>query len=222
MTEKSLPPLARIDSVQCLDSDYSGPKGFRIEDSQQMGEGASIPADSAICDDCLNEMLSQGRRNRYPFTTCTNCGPRFTLLKGMPYDRPLTSMDAFPLCPDCLREFRNPKDRRFHHQTICCPKCGPKYRLEDGKGPLDVKNPIQTLAKELDKGRIAVVKGWGGMHICCTLDRLEKMREWYGRKEKPFAIMAKDMESLRKYGEPTEFEERLLESPNRPIVLIRK
>jgi len=208
--------------MECRDLDYRGMKGFRIDDSQQMGEGASIPADSAICDDCLKEMLSQGRRYRYPFTTCTNCGPRFTLLKGMPYDRPLTSMDAFPLCPDCLGEFKDPKDRRFHHQTICCPKCGPRYRLEDGKGILDVKNPIQTLAKELDKGRIAVVKGWGGMHICCTLDRLGKMREWYGRKEKPFAIMARDLESLRKYGEPTEFEERLLESPNRPIVLIRK
>jgi len=208
--------------MECRDLDYKGVKGFRIDDSQQMGEGASIPADSAICDDCLKEMLSQGRRYRYPFTTCTNCGPRFTLLKGMPYDRPLTSMDAFPLCPDCLGEFKDPKDRRFHHQTICCPKCGPRYRLEDGKGILDVKNPIQMLAKELDKGRIAVVKGWGGMHICCTLDRLGKMREWYGRKEKPFAIMARDLESLRKYGEPTEFEERLLESPNRPIVLIRK
>ena len=208
--------------MECRDLDYKGVKGFRIDDSQQMGEGASIPADSAICDDCLKEMLSQGRRYRYPFTTCTNCGPRFTLLKGMPYDRPLTSMDAFPLCPDCLGEFKDPKDRRFHHQTICCPKCGPRYRLEDGKGILDVKNPIQTLAKELDKGRIAVVKGWGGMHICCTLDRLGKMREWYGRKEKPFAIMARDLESLRKYGEPTEFEERLLESPNRSIVLIRK
>ena len=208
--------------MECRDLDYKGVKGFRIDDSQQMGEGASIPADSAICDDCLKEMLSQGRRYRYPFTTCTNCGPRFTLLKGMPYDRPFTSMDAFPLCPDCLGEFKDPKDRRFHHQTICCPKCGPRYRLEDGKGILDVKNPIQTLAKELDKGRIAVVKGWGGMHICCTLDRLGKMREWYGRKEKPFAIMARDLESLRKYGEPTEFEERLLESPNRSIVLIRK
>ena len=208
--------------MECRDLDYKGVKGFRIDDSQQMGEGASIPADSAICDDCLKEMLSQGRRYRYPFTTCTNCGPRFTLLKGMPYDRPLTSMDAFPLCPDCLGEFKDPKDRRFHHQTICCPKCGPRYRLEDGKGILDVKTPIQTLAKELDKGRIAVVKGWGGMHICCTLDRLGKMREWYGRKEKPFAIMARDLESLRKYGEPTEFEERLLDSPNRPIVLIRK
>ena len=166
--------------------------------------------------------MSSGRRRNYPFTTCTNCGPRFTLLKGMPYDRPLTSMDAFPLCPDCLKEFKDPLDRRFHHQTICCPVCGPEYRLEDRDGPLDVKDPIATLARRLDEGCIAVVKGWGGMHICCTLDNLKKMRDWYGRKQKPFAIMARDMDSLRNYGEPTPFEESLLASPNRPIVLIKK
>ena len=217
-----LPPLARIDSVECEVSDYTGPEGFSIDMSKQRGEGASIPADSAICNDCLNEMLSSGRRSGYPFTTCTNCGPRFTLLRGMPYDRPLTSMDAFPLCPDCMREFTDPLDRRFHHQTICCPVCGPKYRLEDNGGILDVEDPIGTLARRLDDGCIAVVKGWGGMHICCTLDNLARMRDWYGRKEKPFAIMARDMDSLRNYGEPTDFEEKLLESPNRPIVLVKK
>ena len=220
--KEGLPPLARIDSVRCDDAEYNGPKGFKIDLSKNLGEGASIPADSAICDDCLREMSAPGRRRGYPFTTCTNCGPRFTLLKGMPYDRPLTSMDAFPLCPDCQKEFGDPLDRRFHHQTICCPKCGPKYRLEDNEGPLDVKDPISTLAKELDKGSIAVVKGWGGMHICCTLDNLETMREWYGRKEKPFAVMARDMDALRNYGEPTSFEEKLLTSPNRPIVLVKK
>ena len=190
--------------------------------SKQLGEGASIPADSAMCDDCLKEMLSPGRRRNYPFTTCTNCGPRFTLLKGMPYDRPLTSMDSFPLCPDCMKEFKNPVDRRFHHQTICCPNCGPGYRLENDKAPMNTADPIGSLAKSLDAGCIAVVKGWGGMHICCTLDNLGKLREWYGRKEKPFAIMARDMQSLKNYGDPTPFEEMLLTSPNRPIVLVRK
>ncbi|MBO7351624.1 MAG: Sua5/YciO/YrdC/YwlC family protein, partial [Candidatus Methanomethylophilaceae archaeon] len=187
-----------------------------------MGEGASIPADSAVCDDCLKEMMSPGRRRKYPFTTCTNCGPRFTLLKGMPYDRPLTSMDEFPLCPDCMKEFKDPADRRFHHQTICCPRCGPGYRLENDKAPMNTADPIASLAKSLDAGCIAVVKGWGGMHICCTLDNLGKLRDWYGRKEKPFAIMARDMESLREYGDPSPFEEILLTSPNRPIVLVRK
>ena len=218
----SLPPLAHIDSIEKMPSDYTGQKGFRIVGSEQKGHGASIPADSAICDDCLKEMMSPGRRFNYPFTTCTNCGPRFTLLNGMPYDRPLTSMDVFPLCPDCQKEFSDPLDRRFHHQTICCPVCGPRYRLEDNDGVIATDDPIGVLAGALDKGNIAIVKGWGGMHICCNLDELEHMREWYGRKEKPFAIMVRDMESLRRYGSPTEYEEKLLQSPNRPIVLVEK
>ena len=218
----NMPPLARIESIERFDSEYEGPNGFSISDSKKDGRGASIPADSAVCDDCLKEMFSPGRRGMYPFTTCTNCGPRFTLLKNMPYDRPLTSMDAFPLCEECGREFTDPSDRRFHHQTVCCPVCGPSYRLEDDNGIIDCDDPIGELAKTLDDGSIAVVKGWGGMHICCNLDELERMREWYGRKEKPFAIMAKDMDSLKRYGDPTDFEEELLSSPNRPIVLIRK
>ena len=172
MIRQNLPPLAMIDSVERIDSDYNGPKGFSISQSQQMGEGASIPADSAVCEDCLKEIMGAGRRRNYPFTTCTNCGPRFTLLNGMPYDRPLTAMEGFPLCPDCMKEFKDPADRRFHHQTICCPVCGPKYRLEDCKGIIGTDDPISYLAKELDNGCIAVVKGWGGMHICCNLDRL--------------------------------------------------
>ena len=217
-----LPPLAKIESVETLDSDYCGPVGFRIIGSQQCGEGASIPADSSICDDCLKEMFGKGRRRGYPFTTCTDCGPRFTLLKGMPYDRPLTAMDAFPLCPECEREFKDPLDRRFHHQTICCPVCGPRYRLENGDGIVETRDPITYLAHELDAGSIAVVKGWGGMHICCNLDKLDSMREWYGRREKPFAIMARDMDALTRYGRPTEHEAGLLQSPSRPIVLVEK
>ena len=219
---EDLPPLARIDSVGRIECEYTGGKGFSIERSAESGEGASIPADSSICDDCIKEMSGTGRRAGYPFTTCTNCGPRFTLLKGMPYDRPLTSMDDFPLCPECSKEFSDPLDRRFHHQTICCPVCGPRYRLEDNDGIIETDDPIGYLAKKLDDGCIAVVKGWGGMHICCNLDRLKEMREWYGRKEKPFAVMARDMQSLKRYGSPTEFEERLLSSPNRPIVLVEK
>jgi len=217
-----LPPLARIDSVVKTDADYEGPKGFSIIQSKEGGKGASIPADSAVCGDCLREIMSPGRRSGYPFTTCTNCGPRFTLLKGMPYDRPLTSMDSFPLCSDCAREFSDPSDRRFHHQTVCCPQCGPQYSLEDDRAPMNTIDPIGDLAKRLDEGCIAVVKGWGGMHICCTLDRLEEFRKWYRRHQKPFAVMARDMESLKKYGEPTDYESELLMSPNRPIVLIRK
>ncbi len=217
-----LPPLARVDSIERVDVPYTGGTGFSITPSGNHGRGASIPTDTAVCDACLEEMMSPGRRQGYPFTTCTDCGPRFTLLRSMPYDRVATSMDAFPPCPECHVEYSDPSDRRFHHQTLCCPVCGPKYRLELADGTVITDEPIRRLAGILDDGAVAVVKGWGGMHICCTVDRLEHLREWYGRRNKPFAIMVRDMASLRKYGEPTEDEERMLTSPHRPIVLVRK
>ncbi|MDO5853299.1 MAG: carbamoyltransferase HypF [Thermoplasmata archaeon] len=216
-----LPPLARVEEVSEEPSDYGGPEGFSIIASSGHGTGASIPADSAVCDRCVAEMLSPGRRRGYPFTTCTDCGPRFTLLKGLPYDRPLTSMGRFPMCPKCGREFSSPGDRRFHHQTIACPSCGPSYRLETPEGVF-TDDPVGRLAEILDGGGRAIVKGWGGMHICCTLDRIPELREWYGRRQKPFAVMARDMDALRRYGEPTPEEESLLTSPGRPIVLVRK
>ncbi|MBR6204049.1 MAG: carbamoyltransferase HypF [Candidatus Methanomethylophilaceae archaeon] len=218
----SLPPLARIESVEKEDVPYTGERGFSISPSGSSGRGASIPADSAVCDECLKEIFGDGRRSGYPFTTCTGCGPRFTLLKGMPYDRPLTSMESFPLCPECGREYSDPADRRFHHQTVCCPECGPKYRLELANGTAVKDDPIGKLARMLDEGSIAVVKGWGGMYICCSLDELPRMREWYGRRNKPFAVMAGSMEALRRYASPTEEEEMELLSPHRPIVLVEK
>ncbi len=216
-----LPPLARITGIEKLDTPYSGPNGFSIIQSGGTGRGASIPADSAVCDQCVAEIFSNGRRSGYPFTTCTACGPRFTLLRGMPYDRPLTSMDRFPPCPECGREFASPSDRRFHHQTIACPLCGPSYRLVTKDG-IETEDPIGKLAELLDGGKRAVVQGWGGMHICCTLDRIGELREWYGRRQKPFAIMARDLEALRRYAEPTPEEISQLESPGRPIVLCGK
>ena len=143
-----LPPLARIGSVEKSDEPYDGPDGFSIVPSEGEGSGASIPADSAVCDRCVREMFSPGRRHLYPFTTCTDCGPRFTLLRGMPYDRPLTSMDGFPVCPECGREFSSPGDRRFHHQTIACQVCGPSYRLETHDGTF-TDDPIGRLASML-------------------------------------------------------------------------
>lgn len=216
-----LPPLARIDGVEREDLAYDGPDGFSIAPSDGSGKGASVPADSAICDRCVQDIMSDGRRRLYPFTTCTDCGPRFTLLKGMPYDRGLTSMDAFPVCPDCGREFSSPGDRRFHHQTIACPACGPSYRLETTDGVF-ADDPIGRLAGILDSGGRAVVKGWGGTHICCITGRIPELRSWYGRERKPFAVMARDMCALRRFADPTPDEERMLLSPGRPIVLCRK
>lgn len=217
----NLPPLARMDSIEKEDIPYEGPRGFSIIPSDGIGTGASIPADSAICDRCVEEMLSPGRRHGYPFTTCTDCGPRFTLLKGIPYDRPLTSMDRFPMCPECGREYGDPGNRRFHHQTIACPACGPRYRLVT-RGGETFDDPIGRLAGMLDDGCRAVVKGWGGTHICCTLNRIPDLRKWYGREQKPFAVMVRDMDALKRYADPTGDEERLILSPGRPIVLCRK
>ncbi|MBR6037332.1 MAG: carbamoyltransferase HypF [Candidatus Methanomethylophilaceae archaeon] len=218
----SLPPLASVSSVDVEDVEYSGGPGFSIRRSEEGGRGASIPADSAVCPKCLEEIFGSGRRSGYPFTTCTDCGPRFTLLRGMPYDRRLTSMDVFPVCPECGREYSDPSDRRFHHQTVCCPSCGPSYRLELKDGTTIREDPIGRLAEMLDEGAIAVVKGWGGMHICCNLDVLGKMRRWYGRRYKPFAAMVKDMGAVGKYARPTASEERELASAHRPIVLVEK
>jgi hydrogenase maturation protein HypF len=163
-----------------------------------------------------------GRRYLYPFTNCTDCGARFTVIEDLPYDRDKTSLREFPLCPDCQKEYQDPMDRRFHHQTISCPVCGPKYRLLDGKGGLIPGDPVQGFADLLLQGRICVIKSWGGMHLCCTLDTLPRMREWYRRKEKPFAIMVRDLEAAKKYGTPDNHEAKLLSSPNRPIVLADK
>ena len=217
-----LPPLARVESVEKIDSVYSGPNGFRISESKEGGHGATIPVDTAVCDRCLEDMFGNGRRSRYAFTTCTDCGPRYTLLKGIPYDRRLTSMSSFPLCPECSKEFTDPSDRRFHHQTICCPTCGPHYTLLMKDGSVIEDDPIGKLAGMIDSGSIVVIKGWGGMHICCRLEDIGKMREWYGRKNKPFAIMVKDIATARKYSEPDVFESEMLTSPQRPIVLVKK
>lgn len=221
---ENLPPLAEIASIERIDTPYTGPKGsFSIIGSEDGGNGASIPTDSCVCEQCLREMTSPGRRNGYPFTTCTNCGPRFTLLRKVPYDRPNTSMDGFPMCPECGREFSDPSDRRFHHQTVCCPVCGPQYHLRDRDGKVvDTDDPIGYLAERLDEGYIAVLKGWGGMHICCNLDILGRMREWYGRRNKPFAIMCRDEDALRRYADPTDAELKMVTSPHRPIVLMGK
>ena len=217
----NLPPLARLDEVVRADMPVPHTGGFQISPSQKGSSGMSIPTDIAICDDCLED-IKKSRRSGYPFTSCTKCGPRFTLLESLPYDRASTAMRSFGLCPECRREYDDPADRRFHHQTVCCPKCGPSYRLigKDGLGiPGD---PFGTFAGMLSEGRIGIIKSWGGMHICCTLENLTRMREWYGRKQKPFAIMVRDEDSIRKYGIPTEKESENIRSPHRPIVLIKK
>jgi len=220
----SLPPLAHIESVE--KGEYNLPesvKGFTIVESSRSSSkaGVSIPADTAVCDGCRKDM-ARGRRKGYAFTTCTSCGPRFTLLKSLPYDRDRTAMAGFPRCSRCYEEYSDSTNRRFHHQTVCCPVCGPSYRLVDSSGKEIDGDPIDTFASMLDQGMIGISKGWGGMHISCTLPNVGKLREWYGRRNKPFAIMVRDVETAERYFDITAPEMEQLVSPQRPIVLLRK
>ncbi|NLL95408.1 MAG: carbamoyltransferase HypF [Thermoplasmatales archaeon] len=217
-----MPPLASIDSVEWEESPVGDWDGFTIIQSSPGAGGVGIPADTAICEACLAEIRGGGHRAGYPFTTCTECGARYTLMEGVPYDRQRTSMGTFPMCPSCRGEYDDPGDRRFHHQTICCPRCGPSYRYVGADGTVDTADPIGGFASMLSSGGIGIAKGWGGMHICSLLSEIGRMRALTKREQKPFAVMFKDAAAARRYAEPTDAEMAELTSPARPIVLLRK
>ncbi len=219
-----LPPLARLDAIEIAEGDAKEVGiGFRIIPSQKGQKGVGIPNDAAVCNDCLKDLSDpSNRRFLYPFTNCTNCGARFTVIDDLPYDREKTSMRDFPMCPQCRDEYENPGNRRFHHQTISCPQCGPEYYLLNKEGKFLDGDPVARFAEALESGSIGIAKSWGGMHICSTLDSLPHLRDWYRRKEKPFALMVRGLEAVRRLGTPTSFEEELLLSSHRPVVLIKK
>jgi hydrogenase maturation protein HypF len=223
--EEELPVLARIDRIDKFERE-SGENfdDFVILTSEEGRRDTSIPPDVATCDSCLEEMLDPGnRRHMFPFTNCTDCGARFSLIEDFPYDRKHTSMDDFPLCETCGKEYKEPMDRRFHAQTISCHQDGPEYILYDGSGKLlEKEDAISRFASEIESGRIGVAKSWGGMHIVCTLETIPELRDWYRRPYKPFAVMVRDLETARKYAEVGDFEERLLTSFQAPIVLLQK
>lgn len=219
---RGLPPLAVIERIEVQDSPAPDCDSFSIVHSANRSRGVSIPTDTAVCDECLKEMRSEGRRKGYAFTTCTNCGARFTLLSSLPYDRDNTAMRGFPMCDSCRHEYTDMTDRRFHHQTVCCPDCGPRYRILDHDGKEIDGDPIPTFAGYMDSGKIGIAKSWGGMHICTVLENIDRLREWYGRKEKPFAVMVRDIDTAERYVDLTKKERELLTSPNRPIVLADK
>ena len=220
--ESELPALAKIDSIE-LEENNSHYNGFKIINSSEGGKGASIPNDTALCDDCVHELFDAScRRYLYPFTNCTNCGARFSIISDLPYDRVNTSMLDYPACSLCNDEYVDSSDRRFHHQTISCADCGPRYCLVTSNGERVYDDPIEKFARLIDDGAIGVAKSWGGMHICANLDVLPHLRSWYKRKEKPFAVMARDLDHLKNYCVPTEYEVKELTSPNRPIVLVKK
>jgi len=221
--KKQLPSIAKITDV-LLQEDSRKFDDFRILHSSEGKRQSLIPVDIGICDECLSELFHpNNRRHNFPFTNCTVCGARFSLIKDVPYDRERTSMNTFPLCKTCKKEYEDPLNRRYHAQTVSCPSCGPTYRLYDKKqGDLGDKDAIKRFAEYIDSGKIGVIKSWGGMHICCKIDEIQRFREWYRRPQKSFAVMVKDIRTAEQYGEITDDERKLFLSNRRPVVLVRK
>ena len=224
-----LPPLARIDSFDVSIGDSQGFSGFEIIPSEAV-EGAFQPIspDVSICPDCLRELLDPtDRRYRYPFINCTNCGPRFTIITDIPYDRPNTTMALFDMCGDCKAEYTDPLDRRFHAQPVACAVCGPQVWLEaaDGRRIAERDPAILATQKLLIEGKILAIKGLGGFHLACDATNAKSVAELRRRKlrvDKPFALMLPDLASVEQHCFVSEAERRLLESRQRPIVLLRR
>ncbi len=225
---QTLPPLAEITGISSEEIPVREEPGFFIRESLQEGDRhIPIPPDSATCDDCLQELFNpDDRRFRYPFTNCTNCGPRLTIVSGIPYDRENTSMACFSLCPECRQEYETPFDRRFHAEPNACSLCGPTLQLLDADGrELQVDDPLQEAVERLLSGAVIAVKGLGGFHLAVDAKNDQAVRELRQRKfreEKPLAVMVRDMETALQLCEATKREQALLESPERPIVLVRK
>jgi len=229
LMKAELPPLARLDSIEVAFEISRGFSGFDIINSESLaGAFQPISPDVSICPDCLRELLDPSdRRFRYPFTNCTNCGPRFTIITDIPYDRSNTTMSPFEMCPDCAAEYTNPLDRRFHAQPVACPVCGPQVWLEgaDGRRIAERDDAILSTQKLLANGEIVAIKGLGGFHLACDALNIEAVTELRKRKlrvDKPFALMMPDLESVDEYCYMNESERALLESHQRPIVLLRR
>jgi hydrogenase maturation protein HypF len=208
------PPLARVERVAAEELAPSGVAGFSIAASAAGGRAdAPVAADSATCDDCLRELFDPAdRRYRYPFVNCTNCGPRFTIVRGVPYDRPRTTMAGFEMCDACRAEYEDPADRRYHAQPIACPDCGPRLTAAS----------LEEAADALRGGAIVAVKGIGGFHLACRADderAVAALRSRKHREERPFALMVGDLDAARSLVGLTPQDEALLCSPARPIVL---
>jgi len=222
------PPLAQITDVEAADAPTEGFHRFDIIASRDdSAKSALISPDVAICDDCLKEMLSpRDRRFRYPFINCTNCGPRYTIIDDIPYDRPQTSMAPFPMCPLCQAEYDDPANRRFHAQPNACPVCGPHVQLLDGSGQAaDTKDPIGTVVDLLQQGRIVAIKGLGGFHLAVDAENepaVARLRQRKHREEKPLAVMAYDGDRIRRFAHLDDEEMAVLASPQRPILLLAK
>jgi len=221
------PPLAHIEGVAVTHYPPTGYKNFEIRPSiAEEGKYQLISPDIATCQACLSELLNPSdRRYRYPFTNCTNCGPRFTIIEDIPYDRPETTMRYFQMCSQCQAEYENPLDRRFHAQPNACPKCGPKVKLVDNQGKrVAGSDALASASQLLKKGKIVAVKGLGGFLLACDASNeaaVKTLRERKRRSSKPFAIMVNNVNEIKKHCYVSPEEEELLTCPQSPIVLMK-
>ena len=224
---KEAPPLAHITGIHVEEIPCSGNTRFEILESERDESVRTlISPDVAVCEDCLRELFDPSdRRYRYPFINCTNCGPRFTIVRSIPYDRPLTSMAGFKMCSDCQAEYDDPRNRRFHAQPNACWKCGPRVELWNQKGEIiPADDPIARAAKLLSDGKIVAIKGLGGFHLAADATNpvaVELLRARKLRVEKPFAVMVPDAATAQEFCEVNEAARGALESPQRPIVIMR-
>lgn len=221
------PPLSRILAVDIAFAELAGFSNFKIIESSDSGRFTLVSPDISVCEDCKNELFDpEDRRYLYPFINCTNCGPRYSITRSVPYDRPHTTMDVFPMCRQCLGEYHDPADRRFHAQPNACPECGPRVMLVNAAGVIiGSKNPVSGTIALLQQGKTVAVRGLGGFHLACdATNRLavETLRLRKRRNNKPFALMAADVATISRFCEVSDEEAVLLTSPARPIVLLKK
>jgi len=227
--EREKPPRASIQSLEPVLLDPVGYEGFEIGQSTGSGRVSTLVLpDIATCAECLADLLDPNdRRYRYPFTNCTHCGPRYSIVEKLPYDRPNTTMRDFPMCPRCREEYEDPLDRRFHAQPVACPECGPQLELWDGEGRTLSRRDeaLRRGVVAVREGKIVAVKGLGGFHLivdACNEGAVARLREFKNRDEKPFALMYPDLPGVAVHCGLSEPEARLLRSPEAPIVLLRR
>ena len=222
---ESPPPLAVIESVETQEIPTVGGTGFAIADTSRSDGGRTLASpDVAMCTECAAEQRDPGnRRHRHAFVNCTNCGPRFTIIASLPYDRAFTTMAGFPMCADCAREYHDPANRRFHAQPVCCPNCGPTLRYQASDGMAGGESALGKARQLLRDGGVLAVKGIGGYHLACDAGNESAVAELRTRKrrgDKPFAVMVVDPATARRIASVDEASERLLSGPQRPIVLM--
>ena len=225
------PPLAKITSLDTKSLPAGAKENIKafsiLPSTTGVSANTAIPPDIALCQDCLKELLDPGdRRFHYPFINCTNCGPRFSIIENIPYDRPKTSMKVFPMCGACMKEYHDPRNRRFHAQPNACPDCGPNISLHDKEGSLlKTDSPLGLAASFLKDGLVLAIRGMGGFHLSVdgsSPQAVSLLRMRKGRPDKPLAIMAADLEAVHRFCYLNAAAKEILTSPEHPIVLLKK